>query len=63
LFNVEKYNNENKNKSNTKTLAKDHPHIEDFDMLLATVDTVLDRSKFDKVDLSALFGFLNIKST
>jgi hypothetical protein len=57
LFNVEKYNNENKNKGNAMK-GKDHPDGREMEMLMHTVEGVLDQSKFNKVDLSALFAML-----
>jgi hypothetical protein len=53
LFNVDKYRNEFK--------LKDEEHIPHEDMLnsvMAQVDSVLNKSKYNKVDLGSLFSFM-----
>ena len=52
LFNVQKYNNENKH---INIPNKIHPDQFEMDQLRQTIDVVLDRSQYNKVDLRGLF--------
>ena len=56
LFNIDKYFNEN------KLSEKKHAHLEKYYRLQSSIDEVLDRSKYNKVDLGGLFKFMVAKS-
>ena len=53
LFNVQKYNTENKQTS------KNHPHEDEYARLQMLVDGVLGKSQYNKVDLGSIFGFMS----
>ncbi len=55
LFNVRKYIHESKASKN----ENDVPYYIEFKKLQAKVDLVLSRSKYNKVDLSSIFSFMN----
>lgn len=52
LFNIEKYFTENKIVNGT------HAHKEVYQNLQDSVDKILNRSKYNKVDLGNLFSFM-----
>ena len=54
LFNVDKYKTEI-----LKDLHKTIPHEEIFRRLQDVVDTILKRSKYNKVDLGGIFSFMD----
>jgi hypothetical protein len=62
LFNVEKFKNELKLKGNNKenTDLMNVPHQEMLGHVMRYIDQVLERSKYNKVDLSQLFSFMNL---
>ena len=57
LFNVKKFILEH------KTLESKIPNEEQFKVLQERVDAVMRRSKYNKVDLGQLFGFMQIGKT
>jgi len=67
LFNVEKYLNElqhqkgngKENMNANKDLAN-IPHRQMLDQTMAYVDEMLNKSKYNKVDLKNIFSFMNI---
>lgn len=56
LFNVKKYLHENK----IDMQPGEVPNAAAFSHLQDKVDSVLDRSKFNKVDLGSIFSFMTI---
>jgi hypothetical protein len=58
LFNVEKYNNENKNSNSANNKSNSHVDSNEFFYLKSIVDEVLSKSKYNKVDLGNLFSFM-----
>ena len=59
LFNVKKFILEHKTSESNKTI----PNEEQFKVLQERVDAVMRRSKYNKVDLGQLFGFMQIGKT
>jgi len=57
LFDVEKHCNENKN-PNGKKIPSDHSDLNEMGELKETVQEVLCKSKYNKVDLGGLFAFM-----
>jgi hypothetical protein len=55
LFNIKKYLHEHKISKKEEEI----PHFIEFAALKAKVDSVLDRSKYNKVDLRSIFSFMN----
>ena len=61
LFDVEKYKQENPSKKAQEFPNGEVPHQDTFLNLKQLVDTALDRSKYNKVDLNELFSFMDAK--
>jgi len=55
LFNVKKYLHEHKDKK-----SDDIVNAEQYKTLQDKVDAVMNRSKYNKVDLSSIFGFMKL---
>ena len=67
LFNVDKFQNElalTSKKGNEKENAKlmNVPHKDMLDHVMKYIDTLLESSKYNKVDLSSIFSFMNTVS-
>lgn len=58
LFNVKKYLHENSTKDDTRK-ENDIPNFHKYQDLKAKVDFVLNRSKYNKVDLKNIFSFMS----
>ena len=54
MFDVEKYKIENK-----ENKVKEIPYEDEFVKIKKLVDDVIDHSKYNKVDLNALFAFMD----
>lgn len=56
LFNVDKYRNEFKKAKHDAPI----PHEEMLNHVIEQVDALLDKSKYNKVDLKGLFSFMTV---